>query len=238
MDCNTERIIQVSLSKITDSRRRRGGPTLRRNLLVSHVLNNVLTKSDPAYATYRNTVDIDVDLDNAETEIMALDKPKVSRDDTGGSLRAGNGQECSHSLGSAARSTKGITETAPKVACQTTAEKDKNATDSFNTKKRKTDNKAVGTKRPRSQYANEPCEKHAVWNKRWRSENESENCADLEYQEPMDISGLITVFSGSLSGLSGLSSASSDSAGAIPCFSSQQTVGYSFNAWPQTVEAF
>ena len=229
MDSTTERIIQVSLSKITDSRRRRGGPTLRRNLLVSHILNSVLTASNPAYATYRNTVDIDVELDNADTESLALDKPKVTRTvDCDASLGTGNGQEC---VGHSPVSANGRTSKAGVEITQQRLGESEKAAESDHVEAGRVDSRNVcGVKRPRTEYANDVCDKHAVTNKRCRSESCPERRTDLEKQEPMDISGLISVFSG---GFGGLSSPASDSS--PPPLSRPS---YSFNSWSQTVEAF
>lgn len=248
MDCEATRIIQVSLSKITDSRRRRGGPVLRRNLLVSHVLNNVLTSTDSAYCTYRSKVEIDMDIDAMDNEVLPFDKSKMTPDIPGGSVEAGN---ATHTMRSAANSNERVTEMEQSVP--TNVRKDnvevvdiKKAVkgDKERGKERKTLVKCVtGSKRARSEYGNEPCDSHAVQNKRLKTESENEpSIVELNYQEPMDISGLVNVFSSSFSGLSTIPRATSSIGSNLDSFqylnTPVQPVGGVFS-WSQTVvEAF
>lgn len=246
MDCEATRIIQVSLSKITDSRRCRGGPLLRRNLLVSHVLNNVLTSTDSAYCTYRTKVEIDMDIDGMENELVPFDKSKMTPDIPGGSVDAGN---ATHTVRSAAKSNDRVTEmeqSAPKNVKKDSME----VLDIEKTvkgghghgKEKKTEVKCVtGSKRSRC-YGNEPCDSHAVQNKRFKTESDNESTlTELSYQEPMDISGLVNVFSSSFSGLSSIPRATSSLGSNLDSFqyiSPVQPVGGVFG-WPQTiVEAF
>ena len=246
MDCEATRIIQVSLSKITDSRRCRGGPLLRRNLLVSHVLNNVLTSTDSAYCTYRTKVDIDMDIDAMENELVPFEKSKVSRDNPGGSVDAGN---ATHTTPSAAKSNERVTEmdesTPKKVRKESTEVADINKTVKSvceHGKEKKTEVKCVtGLKRARS-YGNEPCDSHAVQNKRFKTESDTESSiTELNYQEPMDISGLVNVFSSSFSGLSSIPRSTSSLGSNLDSFqyiTPVQPVGGVFG-WSQTVvEAF
>lgn len=247
MDCEATRIIQVSLSKITDSRRRRGGPVLRRNLLVSHVLNNVLTSTDSAYCTYRSKVEIDMDVDTVDNEAVPFDKSKMTPDIPGGSVEAGN---ATHTMRSAAKSNERVTEmeqSVPRIVRKGNVEvADIEKTvrgDNMCGIERKTEVKCVtGSKRARSEYGNEPCDSHAVENKRLKTESGNEpSVKELNYQEPMDISGLASVFSSSFSGLSTIPRATSSIASnldSFQCLSQVQPVGGVFS-WSQTVvEAF
>lgn len=241
MERQMERIIQVSLTKITDCRRRRGGPMLRRSLLVSNVLNNALTSSETSYGHYRTPEDGDVDCDGLEQQSMCLDRPVLLRDDTGGS---GNAHELRNSTNNMSDS---------KVLCERTVD---NQVTNTNTSKEvnpkvlnssaitncspsgSKESKAV--KRPRSHYANDTCEKHAVTRKRCRTEQNTteRNSSDAENIEPMDESGLVNVFSSSLSGLSGFSSKSSNDTFIFSCITPPVNGGYSLPSWQQTVAAF
>lgn len=216
MDCEATRIIQVSLSKITDSRRRRGGPVLRRNLLVSHVLNNVLTSTDSAYCTYRTKVEIDMDIDAMDNEVVPFDKTKMTPDIPGGSVEAGN---AAHTVRSAAKSNERVTEmeqSVPSIVRKGNEEvvdiEKAVKGDNERGKESETEVKIclTGSKRARSEYGNEPCDSHAVQNKRLKTESQNESSVrELNYQEPMDISGLANVFSSSFSGLSSIPRATS-----------------------------
>ena len=184
MQCEKERIIQVSLTKITDSRRRRGGPTLRRNLLVSHVLNNVLTKADTAYQEYRTTVEIDMEV---ETWDQDEQKPKVLRENesTGGSIATptGNRTESPHSLCSVGNSTElsrvCFVENGPvsedkavKDICSDSRVKESDCSKNERTPQIH-ETPVTSNKRPR--YANEPCDYHVVCSKRFRFESSTES---------------------------------------------------------------
>lgn len=250
MDCEATRIIQVSLSKITDSRRRRGGPVLRRNLLVSHVLNNVLTSTDSAYCEYRTKMEIDMDIDAMDNEVVPFGKSKMTPDMPGGSVEAGN---ATHTVRSAAKSNERVTEmeqSVPAIVRKGNVEvvdiEKAVKGDNERGKEKKTEVKCVtGSKRARSEYGNEPCDSHAVepnQNKRLKTESESESSVrELNYQEPMDISGLVNVFSSSFSGLSSIPRATSSIGSNLDSFqylAPVQPVGGAFG-WPQTVvEAF
>lgn len=247
MDCEATRIIQVSLSKITDSRRRRGGPVLRRNLLVSHVLNNVLTSTDSAYCTYRTKVEIDMDIDAVDNEVVPFDKTKMTPDIPGGSVESGN---ATHTVRSAAKSNERVTDMEQSVPSNVrkgnveVVDIEKAVKrDNERGKEKKTEVKCVtGSKRARSEYGNEPCDSHAVQNKRLKTESESESSVrELNYQEPMDITGLVNVFSSSFSGLSSIPRATSSIGSNLDSFQylgPVQPVGGVFG-WPQTVvEAF
>jgi len=245
MQCEKERIIQVSLSKITDFRRRRGGPALRRNLLVSHVLNNVLTKNDAAYQEYRTNVEIDMEVemwDQDEQKPKAL-RESISATSTGGSITTGNRTESPNSLFSADE-TKELSKptvcsienaftTRDKVrnkTCSDSAERDSNCKKSKRTPQHK-ETRVTGKKR--SLYANEPCDNHVVCSKRskYETSSEDENCS-CDFPEPMDISSLVNVFSSSFAGLSGLSSRTSNTS--YKPFHSFSPI----TSFPQTVEAF
>jgi len=240
-----ERIIQVSLSKITDCRRRRGGPMLRRSLLVSNVLNNAITTSETSYKNYRTPKEVDVDCDGLEQESMCVDRPISLRDDAGGS---GNTHEFRNTSNNNVHDSKVLCERTvvqnQLVNTNITKEKDHKTSISNNITKSLPSIKeshgktvSVGLKRPRSQYANETCEKHAVTRKRCRTTEK--NSIDNENIEPMDVSGLVNVFSTSLSGLSGFSATRTTSDTFIfSCINPPVNSGYSVPAWQQTVAAF
>lgn len=247
MDCEATRIIQVSLSKITDSRRCRGGPLLRRNLLVSHVLNNVLTSTDSAYCTYRSKVEVDMDIDAMENELVPFDKSKATPGIRGGSVDTGN---TTHTVRSAAKSNERVTEIGQSVLGNARKEsmevldidRSKKVRFQHGKEKKSGDKCVTGSKRARS-YVNEPCDGHEVQNKRFKTETDIESSiTEFNHQEPMDISGLVNVFSSSFSGLCNLSSTTS-SLGPSRMDSFQritpvQPVRGVFG-WPQTVvEAF
>ncbi|EDO34767.1 predicted protein [Nematostella vectensis] len=243
MNGETERIIQVSLSKITDCRRRRG-TTLRRSLLVSNVLNNVLTSSDSAYDHYRTPKDTDMDYDAVETESFSLDRPVPLRDD---SFVSGNVLETRNPSHKASE-TKVLCErplmenpqvrsTSPKDIESERSTLNLESNNSTFGKETQANVVCVGSKRLRSQNANETSEYHAVGRKRCRIENSKsdlESVSDAENIEPMDISGLVSVFSSSFSGLSDFSS--KKSSGSFACLDAVRPL--QLGSWQHTVEAF
>lgn len=209
MDCEATRILHVSLSKITDSRRFRGGPLLRRNLLVSHVLNNVLTSTDAAYCKYRSKVETDMDIDGVENELVPFDKSKMNTRLLGGSLDTGN---TTHTASSEINSNERTTEIKPITAknvrtnCKEYVGIEKTMKgDNNDAKEKKSGDKCMtGSKRARP-HVNEPCDSHAVQHKRFKTETPSESSVtEVSYQEPMDISGLVNVFNSSFSGLASI----------------------------------
>lgn len=239
MEKETERIIQVSISKITDCRRRRGGLMLRRSLLVSNVLNNAITTSETSYRNYRTPKELDLDCDGIEQETICVDRPNSLRDDTAGG--SGNAHEFTNTSNNV-QDSKVLCERTivdnQVVNTQTTKEKD-HITCITNTLQSNKESlvkaESVGLKRPRSHYANEPCEKHAVKRKRCRTMEKK--CMDSENIEPMDVSGLVNVFSSSLSGLSGFSTSStSNDTFIFSCINPPVNTGY--NQWQHTVAAF
>lgn len=245
MECEKERIIQVSISKITDSqsRRRRGGPTLRRNLLVSHILNNVLTKADAAYQEYRTTVEIDMEVETWESDDSPCEKPKVFRECSGGWIAKGNRQEPSLSLNPISESTElskvCYAGTEPKrqdIAslsdiCRDVEVNDDNCSNEESTQVKEA--RVTGIKRPR--YANEPCDNHVVCTKRVKFDSSSEPTnSSCDFHEQMDISGLVSVFSSSFGGLSGLSGGAKSTFEPFQCLDPISPIA----AFPQTVEAF
>lgn len=245
MECEKERIIQVSISKITDSqsRRRRGGPTLRRNLLVSHILNNVLNKADAAYQEYRTTVEIDMEVETWESDESPCEKPKALRECSGGWLSKGSRQESAYSLNPIGESTElspvYYSETEPKrqdiaslsdTCCDVEVNAD-NCSNEENTQIKET--RITGIKRPR--YANEPCDYHVVCTKRVKFDSSSEPTnSSCDFHEQMDISGLVSVFSSSFGGLSGLSGGVKPTFEPFQCLDPISPIA----SFPQTVEAF
>ena len=79
MDCEAERILQISMQKLTDAHQRRClGPSLRRNLLVPRVLNSVLSSTELSYCAYRTEYKIDVDIDGVKNELLPFDPSKIT----------------------------------------------------------------------------------------------------------------------------------------------------------------
>ena len=79
MDCEAERSLQISMQKLTGAHQRRClGPSLRRNLLVSRVLNNVLSSTELSYCAYRTEYKIDVDIDGVKNELLPFDSSKIT----------------------------------------------------------------------------------------------------------------------------------------------------------------
>lgn len=244
MDCEATRILHVSLSKITDSRRCRGGPLLRRNLLVSNVLNNVLTSTDSAYCTYRSKVETDMDIDGVENEIVPFDKSKMNTRLLGGSLNTGN---TTHTASSAINSNERTTEIKPITAKNAGTHRrevvgiEKTVKGDYSeTKEKKSGDKCTtGSKRTRP-HVNEPCDSHAVQQKRFKTETPSESSVtEVSYQEPMDISGLVNVFNSSFSGLASIPNTSLGAKlESFQCISTVQPVRGVFGWSQPIVEAF
>lgn len=245
MDCEATRILHVSLSKITDSRRCRGGPLLRRNLLVSQVLNNVLTSTDAAYCKYRSKVETDMDIDGVENELVSFDKSKMNTRLLGGSLDTGN---TTHTASSEIHSNERTTEIKPITAknarknCRDYVgiEKTMKGKKDSDAKEKKSGDKCVtGSKRARP-HVNEPCDSHAVQHKRFKTENPSESSVtEVSYQEPMDISGLVNVFNSSFSGLASIPNTPlSAKLESFQCISTVQPVRGVFGWSQPIVEAF
>jgi len=188
-----------------------------------------------------------MDIDTVDNEVVPFDKSKMTPDIPGGSVEAGN---ATHTMRSAAKSNERVTEmeqSVPRIARKgngKVADIEKTVRgDNMCGIERKTEVKCVtGSKRARSEYGNEPCDSHAVENKRLKTESENEaSVKELNYQEPMDISGLVSVFSSSFPGLSTIPRATSSIASnldSFQCLSQVQPVGGVFS-WSQTVvEAF
>jgi len=187
-----------------------------------------------------------MDIDAMENELVPFEKSKMTPDFPGESVDAGN---VAHTVRSAAKSNERVTEmeqSTPKNVKKESMEVvdiDKTVQGGYeHGKEKKTEVKCVtGSKRARS-YGNEPCDSHAVQNKRFKTESEVEsNITELNYQEPMDISGLVNVFSSSFSGLSSIPRTTPSLGANLDSFqyiSPVQPVGGVFG-WPQTVvEAF
>ena len=86
MDCEAERILQISLRKLTDVHQRQClGSSLRRNLLVSRALDNLLFSTELSYCAYRTDYELEVDIDRIqnERERKGKDKKRV-KGSTGG----------------------------------------------------------------------------------------------------------------------------------------------------------
>ena len=79
MYCEAERILQISMRKLTDVHQRLClGSSLRRNLLVSRVLNNVLSSTELSYCVYRTEYKIDADIDGMKNELLPFDLSKIT----------------------------------------------------------------------------------------------------------------------------------------------------------------
>ena len=84
MDCEAERILQISLRKLTDVRQRQClGSSLRRNLLVSRALDNVLSSTELSYCAYRTDYELEVDIDRVQNERLSLKPSKIRQDQRG-----------------------------------------------------------------------------------------------------------------------------------------------------------
>ena len=69
MDCETKRILRISLRKLMGVRQRRClGASFRRNLLVSSVLVSVLSSIELSYYVHRMEYETDVDIDGVKNE--------------------------------------------------------------------------------------------------------------------------------------------------------------------------
>lgn len=141
-----------------------------------------------------------MDIDTVDNEVVPFDKSKITPDIPGGSVEAGN---ATHTVRSAAKSNERVTEMEQSVPRNVR----KDNVDVVNIEKaikgdnmrgieRKTEVKCVtGSKRARSEYGNEPCDSHAVENKRLKTESENEpSVKELNYQEPMEFPNQITIF--------------------------------------------
>ena len=105
MDCEAERILQISLWKLTDVRQRQClGSSLRRNLLVSRALDSVLSSTELSYCAYRTDYELEVDIDSVFKTIENQTKSKRNCMDNGGEGKGqekgkeGKGQETSEGL--------------------------------------------------------------------------------------------------------------------------------------------
>ena len=84
MDCEAERILQISLRKLTDVRQRQClGSSLRRNLLVSRALDNVLSSTELSYCAYRTDYELEVDIDRVQNERLSLKPSKIRQNQRG-----------------------------------------------------------------------------------------------------------------------------------------------------------
>ena len=63
MDCETERILRISVRKLMDAGL---GPSLRRKLLISNILERVLCSLDSSYNVDRTDTETDVDMDEGK----------------------------------------------------------------------------------------------------------------------------------------------------------------------------
>ena len=78
MDCEAVRIVQISLQKLTDERQRHYlSSSLRRNLLISRVLDNVLSSTELAYCAYRTDYELHVDINGVKNELLAFNPSKI-----------------------------------------------------------------------------------------------------------------------------------------------------------------
>lgn len=78
MDCEAERILLISLRKLTDVCQRRClGSSLRRNLLVSRALDKVLSSTELSYCACRTENEIDVDIDGVRDELLPFNPSKI-----------------------------------------------------------------------------------------------------------------------------------------------------------------
>ena len=84
MDCEAERILQILVWKLTDVRQRQClGSSLRRNLLVSRALDNVLSSTELSYCAYRTDYELEVDIDRVQNERLSLKPSKVRQNQRG-----------------------------------------------------------------------------------------------------------------------------------------------------------
>ena len=85
MDCEAVRILQISLQKLTDERQRHYlSSSLWRNLLISRVLDNVLSSTELAYCAYRTDYELDADIDGVKNELLAFNPSKIRQNQRGG----------------------------------------------------------------------------------------------------------------------------------------------------------
>ena len=84
MDCEAERILQILVRKLTDVRQRQClGSSLRRNLLVSRALDNVLSSTELSYCAYRTDYELEVDIDRVQNERLSLKLSKIRQNQRG-----------------------------------------------------------------------------------------------------------------------------------------------------------
>ncbi|PFX29725.1 GDP-fucose protein O-fucosyltransferase 1 [Stylophora pistillata] len=200
-----------------------------------------------AFKDKKSKVEIDMDIDAVENELVPFEKSKMTPNNPGGP-DAGNAR---HTVRSAAKSNGKVSEMEHSMLSIDRKESVELVNSANALKGGKECDKAMkpelkcvsGSKRPRSSaYVNEPCDSHAVDNKRLKTERNEQPKTELSYQEPMDISGLVNVFSSSFSGLSSIPRATPSLGSKLDSFQylspRVQPVGGVFG-WSQTiVEAF
>ena len=74
MDCETERLLQISVPKLMDARL---GPSLRHKLLISNILESVLCSLGSSYYVDRTKNQTDVDMDEGKNELKKKDQTKI-----------------------------------------------------------------------------------------------------------------------------------------------------------------
>ena len=75
MDCETERILRISVRKLMDAGL---GPSLWRKLLISNILESVLCSLDSSNYMDRMDNETDVDMDEGEKELKkTTDQTKI-----------------------------------------------------------------------------------------------------------------------------------------------------------------
>ena len=84
MDCEAERILQISLRKLTDVRQRQClGSSLRRNLLLARALDNVLSSTELSYCAYRTDYELEVDIERVQKELLSFKPSKIRQNQRG-----------------------------------------------------------------------------------------------------------------------------------------------------------
>ena len=74
MDCETERLLRISVRKLMDARL---GPSLRHKLLISNILESVLCSLGSSYYVDRTENQTDVDMDEGKNELKKKDQTKI-----------------------------------------------------------------------------------------------------------------------------------------------------------------